>query len=274
MRRYLLLGIFLISLSGSYYLIMRDGLWVKHYRTTENVTINKSENVNLRGVEKLRISGSNLIIFSDLKRKLSHITGPIYILDLTGNGHSYYKDYPTTFLGMKKPHPGIVYLLRRFIINGFAPLDLSQVQKEHLVAEKNGFKHQYLSLERRGVPTPEMVDQLINFLKDLPKDAWIHLHCLAGKGRTTSVMVMIDILKNGRFVKLEDIVKRHHLMGGVDLFDTQVWENGTYTQEQLTRRKEFIVNFYQYVNDPSGYGIHSWREWCDKNHINPSAPLY
>lgn len=275
MRRYIILfGLFLVALAGSYYLIMKDGIWVKHFRSTELVASDKLKNVDMTGIEKLRISGSNLIIFSDLKKKLSHIDGPIYILDLTGNGHTYYKEYPTTFLGLKKTRPGITFLLRQLLVNGFDPFEQELMEKEQVVAEKNGFLHKHLFLERRGVPTPEMVDQLMGFIKEIPQNSWVHLHCLAGKGRTTSVMVMMDIIKNGRQVELEDIVKRHHLMGGVDLFDTTVWDNGTYSQDQLTLRKDFIVNFYNYVNDPQGYGIHSWQEWCVKNQINPSAPLY
>ncbi len=275
MRRYLIiLSLILVALAGSYYLVMKDGIWVKHFRTTETVNIDKMKNVDLTGIDRLRISGSNLIIFSDLKKKLSHIKGPIYILDLTGNGHMYYKGYPTNFFGLKKQRPGITYRLRQFLVNGFKPFDESLMRNEQEEAIQNGFLHKFLFLERRGVPTPEMVDQFISFVKELPKDAWVHLHCLAGKGRTTSVMVMMDILKNGRQVKLEDIVKRHHIMGGVDLFDTTVWDNGTYNEGQLLRRKEFIVNFYTYVNDPHGYGIHSWTEWCEKKNVNPSAPLY
>lgn len=275
MRRYLtFFGLGFTVLAGSYYLLMKDSIWLKHYRSTESIAIDKKTNVDVTGLDNLRISGSNLIIFSDLKRKLSHISGPIYILDLTGNGHTYYKGYPTNFLGLKKDHPGITFRLRQLMVNGFRPFDKSDMQKEQDVAIQNGFLHKFLHLERRGVPTPEMVDQLIGFIQELPKDGWIHLHCLAGKGRTTSVMVMVDILKNGRQVKLEDIVQRHHLMGGVDLFDTVVWDNGTYSQDQLTKRKEFIENFYSFVNDPDGYGIHSWMEWCTKNNVNPSAPLY
>ena len=46
-------------------------------------------------------------------------------------------------------------------------------------------------------------------------------------------------------VSLEDIVQRQHLLGSEDLLDTTVWRNGTYTQEQLEKRKRFIEKFYE-----------------------------
>jgi hypothetical protein len=275
MRRFFFLSIVILGvLSSGYYFLMRDSIWVKHYRSTHQITQSIKGQVDLTGLEELRVSGSNLIIFPDLQAKLKDVSGPIYILDLTNGSHRYYKDYPLTFLGINKNNPSLTYRLRRLLAIQSFEIPEEQTASEEEMAKKYGFNHHFLKLERRGVPTPEMIDQLLSFLKNVPKDAWIHVHCLAGKGRTTSIMVMIDILRNASRVKLEDIVKRHYLLGGVDLFDTTVWDNGTYTQEQLTKRKEFIIHFHRYVTDPQGYGSISWQQWCHNNNINPSAALY
>lgn len=43
--------------------------------------------------------------------------------------------------------------------------------------------------------SPENIDEFIKLYKSLPKDAWLHFHCEAGKGRTTTFLAMYDMMK-------------------------------------------------------------------------------
>ena len=101
---------------------------------------------------------------------------------------------------------------------------------------------------------PENVDRFIAFYKTLPKDAWLHFHCEAGKGRTTTYMVLYDILRNGMQVPLADIAAREYKIGGVDLLQVNSanaakkkapnWKTAFEAE-----RAGMIQLFYQYVRE-------------------------
>jgi hypothetical protein len=276
LKRFSILFIFLsLSLGGFITWVMWDGFRLSYFRTCQDSISQSSKATDTRGLAELPISGSNRIIFDDLKQRLSHVRGKIYLVDLTGGGQEYYRSqYPMDFLGFDSKNPDLLkYQIRRFLINGWHEFKQQEYVKEEIVAREHGFEYISLYQERRDIPTKTMVDDLIKLVDTLPKDGWLHFHCRGGKGRTTSLMVMVDILKNGRQVSLEDIVKRHYLLGGINLFDTKVWKMGTYTKEQLLKRKNFIINFYKYVNDSDGYGARSWLSWCQKNGLRAYVKL-
>lgn len=271
----ILFTLFSLSVGGFIAWVMWDGVRLSYFRTCQDHIFQPKKPVDTQGLAELPVSGSNRIIFEDLKQRLSHVKGKIYLVDLTGSGQEYYRrKYPIDFLGFDSKNSDLFkYKIRRFLVNGWQEFNNEDYVKEEVVAKEQGFEYISLYQERRDIPIKTMVDDLIKLVETLPKDGWLHLHCRGGKGRTTSIMVMIDILKNGRQVSLEDIVKRHHLLGGINLFDTKVWKMGTYSKEQLLKRKNFIINFYKYVNDSDGYGTRSWLSWCQKNGLRAYVKL-
>lgn len=276
--KYILIPVFTLSLGlGSLWgWVMWDSVKLSYFRTCQDTVSKSLKGINLDGLASLPVSGSNRLLFDDLKAKLNHIKGKIYIVDLTGGGQTYYKgEYPIDFFGLDSKHPEwLKYKLRRWYFMGSMDATAEKdFWQEKDVVEKHGYSYVNLYQQRRETPGGQIVDHFIELVENLPQDGWLHLHCRGGKGRTTSFMVLFDILKNGRKVSLEDIVKRHHLLGGIDLFDTKVWKNGTYTESQLTRRRDFIMNFYRYVNDSQGYGHQSWMNWCKVNGIKDHAKL-
>lgn len=71
-------------------------------------------------------------------------------------------------------------------------------------------------------PDAGEIERFRRFAANLPKDAWLHFHCVAGEGRTTAFMTMYDMLKNPD-VPYEDIVLRQLRIGGVY---TPFWGRG------------------------------------------------
>jgi hypothetical protein len=255
---------------GSYQLymyFMAEAFYVKKFRSTHDIQLKKydpSDPLNLAGFETLHISGSNRPVFEDLKQRLPEVKGKTYIVDLTGGEQLYYRGiYPNEFLGRThKDQRHFNSKVRRFLVNGFSEFKAEDFVTEEVLAKQYGFEYVKLFNERGLTPRGKMIDDIIKLVESINPEDWLHFHCSAGRGRTTVAMVFVDILKNGRTVPLRDIVRRHHLFGGEDLFDTEVWANGTYTVEKLSRRKQRIMDFYQYVNDPEGYGKRGWVEWC------------
>lgn len=49
-------------------------------------------------------------------------------------------------------------------------------------------------------------------------DDWIHLHCKGGVGRTSLMLLIIDILKNKKRFTFEEYVQRQVNRGGANLW--------------------------------------------------------
>jgi len=110
-------------------------------------------------------------------------------------------------------------------------------------------------------PSDVIVDEFIDFVSQLPKDAWLHFHCRAGKGRTTTFMGLYDILKNGKNVPLYDIVIRQNLLGGVDLRAVNIKNIIKWGLPKYKTRMDKIKLFYNFVRDPKGLHHTTWQEW-------------
>jgi hypothetical protein len=248
---YIGLLIFVLLGAAAYGLLHKE-FWLDRFRSSETFDIDSQHAVNTNHLKELRISGSSRLIFSDLKKHLSTVQGPVYIIDLTGGGEQYYYGYTAGFFKATKGKPNIIHLLRRLLLTGSMKIDVSALQKEEEIVQRHGYHYKSFLIVRRSPPSEQTMHDIVEFIEALPKEAWLHVHCFAGKGRTTMFMIMVDIIKNHATVPLEDIVKRQYLLGGIDLFDTTVWKNGSYTKEELEARKNFIIRFHQYVKNRQG----------------------
>jgi len=108
-------------------------------------------------------------------------------------------------------------------------------------------------------PSDEAIDRFLAFCKELPKDAWLHFHCRAGAGRTTTFMLMTDILRNARRVSLKDLAKRQSLIGGVDLLNDP--PAGGQERRWFDERADFLMDFYRYAKRNKDDRAKLWTEW-------------
>lgn len=238
-----------------------DAFINRNFRTTQD-TISSTTRVDLRGLRDLKASGAAAVHFLDLKRRLSHINEKIIIVDGMTEFHGYLMGLPTTFFAYQSKHKlNWKYKVRRFLLTGTQQICAERVVPEGDAALENGFYYINLNAGSRFIPTHEKIDEMVNVLENLPNDTWVHFHCHHGKGRTSMMLVMLDMMKNAPTVSLQDIVKRHHLLGSEDLLDTTVWARGTYTKEQLEARRDFITQFYEFVCQRKAGGVQLWSEW-------------
>jgi protein-tyrosine phosphatase len=101
-------------------------------------------------------------------------------------------------------------------------------------------------------PLDDEVDRFILAVRALPQDCWAHFHCEAGLGRTTTFMVLYDILRNANRVSLEDIVLRQKILShGYDVLQPD--ESGNWKAPYATDRAAFVRAFYNYARaNPNG----------------------
>ena len=63
---------------------------------------------------------------------------------------------------------------------------VENVQNEKAAVESAGFKYVRFSAADMVFPDPAVVDEFLKFYFSLPKNHWLHFHCHAGHGRTTT----------------------------------------------------------------------------------------
>jgi hypothetical protein len=248
------------STIGFLLFIFFEAFFSLNFRTTQD-TIWSMQPVNLTGLRELNASGGTSIRFPDLKRRLGHTEGPKIIVDGINEFHGYVKGIPSTFFAYQNSHPHWKYYIRRLIFTGTTDVRPDLMVSEAEEAQKNGFAYVNIKVGSKFITSPETIDELVRVFDSLPENAWIHFHCHYGKGRTSMMLVMYDIMKNAPQISLAEIVKRQHLLGSEDLLNTVVWKKGSYTKEQLEQRATFITDFYNFICQRKAGGIQNWSAW-------------
>ncbi|TNJ61367.1 hypothetical protein FE784_34405 [Paenibacillus hemerocallicola] len=106
-------------------------------------------------------------------------------------------------------------------------------------------------------PHDEVVDQFVRYVEALPERTWQHFHCRGGVGRTTTFILMYEMMKNSGSVDYEDFLIRHQLIGGRNMREMDPHES--YKYNAAVERLEFIRQFYAYCLFRNNHPRHiSW----------------
>ncbi len=132
----------------------------------------------------------------------------------------------------------------------------SQTEKD--LAKQRSLGYFRLPVTDHKRPTDHDVDTFIEFVKVLPEDTWLHFHCAAGIGRTTTFMVMYDMMRNHQVASAEDIIKRQALLGGIDLLAPL--EEVDWRYPYKLEREQFAATFYLYCQENPHFEK-TWSEW-------------
>lgn len=266
-KKLIFIGGGLVLFIGGLFALFFDGLYDTNFRTMQD-PISSTEKVDLRGLRELKASGGFSVNYANIKKRLTHIQGSKIIVDGMSAYHGYIHGIPTTALGyhISSATPGPKHLLRRLLITGAFKIRPDLVQDAREEAKKYGFEYKSFKIKSKSVPADAIVDDIVAFFDNVSPDTWLHFHCHHGTGRTSILLVMLDIMQNAPSVAVKDIVRRQHLLGSTDLFNTEKWKYGTYTKEQLEHRKKFIEDFYTFVCQRKEGGIQRWSDW--RSHAN------
>lgn len=235
------------------------------------------------GLDKLHISGSGQFSQLSLELMLKVIPAQsMTIVDLreeshgylNGNAMSWYGDMNLANLGksvqeirfdeqlklQQSLDNGFIYYLRDSTLN-LNLMDVDTAYDEASLAQYYHVQYARLPCTDHRRPTDSVVDDFVAFMRSRPNGTWLHFHCSAGKGRTTTFMTMVDIFLNAKEVSLDDIIERQILIGGKDIW--QLPSTDSWKYDTMVDRIDFLKEFYTFCRTEKNQ---SWTQWLlEKN---------
>lgn len=261
----------------------------EHYRTTSD-SLPKNNPINWDSLSSLHIMGSAEFSALGLEKVLQRFpTQHITVVDLrqeshgflNGNAISWYgpgnaanagkkpeeieKDQANRLHKLNKLTHAIVYKILsktpEEAIDKVEPMDFTIRQ---VISEKALVKRYHLNYTRFYVadfhaPSENEVNRFIQFVKKLPATEWVYFHCRAGVGRTTTFMVMYDMMRNAKRVSFEDIISRQAAIGGKSLAELPAPKR--YKYQWAVERLNFLRSFYEYCRDNNDNFQTTWTAW-------------
>jgi hypothetical protein len=245
------------------------------------------------GLRDLRASGSGEFTPAGLKLVLARTRGPVTIFDLRQETHIFVNNLPASWYASRdwsnvgrsqseieadevarvaslKPgskidvRPG--HPVKHGNANSVSPQQVAveRASIERDIVQPAGASYVRITVTDHTRPLDDEVDRFILAVRALPENAWAHFHCEAGLGRTTTFIVLYDMLRNASRVSLEDIVQRQkNLSHGYDVLQPD--ELGNWKAPYAAERAEFIRAFYDYARANPNGRPRVWSEWLKPN---------
>lgn len=211
-----------------------------------------------RDITNLNISGSSQFTKSQINNLKEAINKPnICIMDLRQESHGMLNDFAISFFStytdlnngltteevIKKENSQLSSIkigsdVDIYHKTGrlFKEVTAEFVSNEDSIVTNDNMQYKRYAVKDNGSPTPIIVDNFVEFIKNKPTDLHIHFHCDAGEGRTTLFMAMYQTMLNNTNLSLNQIISYQYNIGGVLLTDNK---------NQL----EFLQEFYNYVSE-------------------------
>lgn len=141
---------------------------------------------------------------------------------------------------------------------------VSTVKNEKYYVSRLGFKYARLFITDHRAPLDSEVDSLLTLIKSHPRNTWFHVHCRGGKGRTTTILTLFDMLKNADKVSFEDIVARQaSIPPYYNLLDVD--RGNPELTPYYEQRRDFLIHFYEFARAGlKGYNG-TWSQWKMNN---------
>lgn len=231
-------------------------------------------NLSLEGLANLHEIGSAQFSEQELMAVLEKIASPVTIIDLRQELHGFINGSAISWYGLrnwtnlgKTPEEVEQDQQQRLaalekqnaitiskisdknsdgVITKTAPINLNvqNVMSEAGLTYQHELNYKRIYVTDGWPPSTEQINQFVQFVQTVPKEMWLYFHCRAGKGRTTTFMVMYDMLKNAKKVSFNDILQRQALLGGNELLELP--EKNSYKYSLANNRIEFLKKFYNY----------------------------
>ncbi len=144
-------------------------------------------------------------------------------------------------------------------------LDVTSAQTEAELCASRGIGYFRLTVLDHCFSDPESIDEFIAFVRNLPADTWLHVHCQGGVGRTNMYLVFYDFLRNPD-VPEKDVIYRHFNQGGNFMYYKGDKPGEAAYKVPLAQEKaEMIPLVYKYIQEQQPKGFkRTWTQWKAK----------
>lgn len=226
----------------------------KYFRkSTDKIT--SPGNINLSGLDKLNISGSGQFSKTGIPLMKNSIgnTFPITVIDLREESHGFIDGIPVSWrnanndankgltaneiIADENSRLNSIPLNKPIALEGFKDVVIpSKIQNESDQTKAYSLSYIRIPVTDKSIPTDAMVNYFIDAVKNQPENSWLHFHGQEGLERTTTFMIMYDIMKNCKEVNLNDIITRQILLSKMDKKTSDKFYSGDIFN--------FLNNFY------------------------------
>lgn len=135
-----------------------------------------------------------------------------------------------------------------------------RVEDEASVVKEMGIFYERIYVPDHRRPSDEETERFLDLLNALPANAWIHFHCRGGKGRSSTFLAMMDMLRNADKVSFEQIIERQASIPPYYKLSEVVKSDPELTQ-YYKERYAFLKNFYQYSRSRLKGQATTWKAW-------------
>jgi len=265
----------------------------RNFRTTDDpLESNRAQKIPVStGLADLHASGGGEFTTDGFKLLLGRTRGPVTVFDLRQETHIFVNGLPISWFATHDwanvgrthneieadeaarvkslkagskivVHPGAA--IKKPGVTSSTPenVTVEHASMEREVVEANRAAYVRLTVTDHARPLDEEVDRFILAVRTMPENGWAHFHCEAGRGRTTTFMVLYDMLRNANRVSLEDIVRRQQLLG-YDYDVLRPADPGNWKAPYTDDRIAFVRAFYRYAHANPGGQPQLWREWLN-----------
>lgn len=142
------------------------------------------------------------------------------------------------------------------------PIFVHSTHTEEEVVKSRSLKYLRIPVTDHRRPADAEIDRFVLAVRGLPANSFLAIHCAAGKGRSTTLICMYDMIRNAKKDSYESILERQFKLGGVDYLAVKA--NVAWKQSDYVQKQELLKKFYGFcrTSDPL---VVLWTEWLLKN---------
>lgn len=219
-------------------------------------SIATSQKISSRGLSELHASASGQLNEREIRQLKKRVAPnrPLVLVDLRGSFHGYINGQPirwvrknqkvtiNTVITVEKEVIAAIFSQKKLGIRNRTKthdhvVAVKSAETESDLAFKYGLEYARFPVESGSIPADNVIDAFVKFISKLDPETHLHLHCLEGSGRATTVFIMLDMLRNANKATFQDIGKRHEILGGAALLEKSKY--GTH--------QKFLKEFYAYA---------------------------
>jgi hypothetical protein len=253
----------------------------KNFRKTSDLTLVKeNKKLNLKGLDKLNISGSQQFSEQNLPILIKAIgtSLPITVVDLRQESHGFINGFSVSWVDSKN-NANVGLTREQVLLDEVNKLDSikldvpisfynhpkeiivpTKVENEDALVSSKDLYYNRITVRDGGIPSDDMVDYFIESVKAQPKKSWLHFHCKEGIGRTSTFMIMYDMIKNYKDVSADEIIQRQLALASFDEKNIKSFYNN--------ERISFLKSFYDYCNKNGDSFDIKWSDWKKNSATN------